>query len=79
MIPFAEAREHVVARCAPLGPVERPLDDASGCVLADAAIAPEAVPPFANSAMDGYAVRAADVVHASETSPVRLRVVGICS
>jgi molybdopterin biosynthesis enzyme len=36
----------------------------------------EDVPPFANTAMDGYAVRAAATSGASEASPVRLRVVG---
>ena len=39
-------------------------------------MAPEAVPPFANTAMDGYAVRAADTAGAAEGAPVRLRVVG---
>ncbi len=76
MIPFAEARRHVLDRCAPLAPSPRALDDALGCVLAEAAVAPEAVPPFANSGMDGYAVRAADGAGAAEGAPVRLRVVG---
>jgi molybdopterin molybdotransferase len=35
-----------------------------------------ALPPWDNSAMDGYAIRAADVASASETSPVRLEVIG---
>jgi molybdenum cofactor synthesis domain-containing protein len=52
------------------------LDDALGCVLAADVRAPEPVPPFANSAMDGYAVRAADVADATEGSPIRLRVAG---
>ena len=76
MIPFAEARRHVLDRCAALAPALRPLDEASGCVLAAAAVASEAVPPFANSGMDGYAVRAADVATAAEDHPVRLRVAG---
>jgi molybdenum cofactor synthesis domain-containing protein len=45
---------------------------ASGCVTAEAVIAGEAVPPFANSAMDGYAVQAAD----TSGAPVQLEVVG---
>lgn len=53
-----------------------PLIDARGCVLADAVVAASEVPPFANSAMDGFAVRAADVASATEQTPVRLRVVG---
>jgi len=76
VISFGDARQHVIDRCAPLAPVECALDDALGCVLATAAVAREPVPPFANSGMDGYAVRAADVADADEGSPVRLRVAG---
>ncbi len=47
------------------------LRDARGLVLAAEIVAGEPVPPFANTAMDGYAVRAADTIGA----PVRLRVV----
>ncbi|MGZ4711778.1 MAG: molybdopterin molybdotransferase MoeA [Acidimicrobiia bacterium] len=53
-----------------------PLRDALGLVLAADVIAGEPVPPFANTAMDGYAVQAADTAGASDTAPVRLRVVG---
>lgn len=51
-----------------------PLDDALGSVLADDVVSPLDVPAFANSAMDGYAVRSADVRGASAEHPVRLRV-----
>ena len=64
----------MVATCRELPAVERALDDALGCVLAHDAVAPEPVPPFANSAMDGFAVRSADVAGAGERSPVRLQV-----
>ncbi len=74
MIPFAEARDYVLARCSPRGPVSVALNDAAGCVLAGPVVAPEAVPPWANSAMDGYAVRSADVAGASGDQPVSLRV-----
>jgi molybdenum cofactor synthesis domain-containing protein len=47
------------------------VSDASGHVLAETIQAAEAVPSFANSSMDGYAVRAADTAH----PPARLRVV----
>lgn len=50
--------------------------DAVGLVLAEDVITAEPVPPFANTAMDGYALRAADTEGASEAAPVRLRVVG---
>jgi molybdopterin molybdotransferase len=49
-----------------------PLRESLGLVLAADVIAGEAVPPFANTAMDGYAVRAADTADA----PVRLTVIG---
>lgn len=76
MISFEAARAHVLERCASLAPSAVALDDALGCVLAEAVVAPEDVPPFANSGMDGYAVRAADVADAAEGRPVRLRVAG---
>ncbi len=74
MIPFAEARTQVVERCSPLAPRLTELIDALGCVRVATAVAPEAVPPFANSAMDGFALQAADVAEASAERPVRLTV-----
>ena len=71
MISEREAREYVLDRCAVADVVEVPIADAVGTVLAEPVIANEDVPPFANSAVDGYAVRADDTVGA----PVRLRVV----
>jgi molybdenum cofactor synthesis domain-containing protein len=56
--------------------VRTPLPDALGRVLAETVIAPEPVPPFDNSAMDGYAVRSGDVASATDARPVRLAVVG---
>jgi molybdopterin molybdotransferase len=52
-----------------------PLDEALECVLAEAVVSPINIPFHANSAMDGYAVRAVDVQGASPAQPVRLRVV----
>jgi molybdopterin molybdotransferase len=46
---------------APLPPQTRSLRTAVGCVLAEQVVARLAVPPFDNSAMDGFAVRAADL------------------
>jgi molybdenum cofactor synthesis domain-containing protein len=79
LIPFAEARAHVVDGCPPIAAAAPALDihAALGCVLAADVIAAEAVPPFANSAMDGFAVRSADVAGANEDRPVRLPVVGM--
>jgi molybdenum cofactor synthesis domain-containing protein len=76
VISFEAARAHVLERCAPLAPSHVAVGNALGCVLAETVTAPEDVPPFANSGMDGYAVRAADVAAAAEDHPVRLRVAG---
>ena len=65
----------MLAACPPAEPVEVSFTEAFGLVLAADVIATETVPPFDNTAVDGYAVRAADVVDAS-TTPVRLEVVG---
>jgi molybdenum cofactor synthesis domain-containing protein len=72
VIPLEEARAHVLARVQRLDTVERETDAARGLVLAEPVVAAEPVPPFDNSAMDGYAVRAAD----TEGAPVELDVVG---
>ena len=53
-----------------------PLTDALGRVLAQPLVAQDSLPPFANSSMDGYALRAADVSGAGKDEPVSLRVVG---
>lgn len=70
-----EALTRVLARITPLDPVLLPLADALGGVLAEDAVAAADVPPFRNSAMDGYAVRGADVAEVGD-SGTRLRVVG---
>ena len=75
LTPLAVARDHVVERCQPLSPRRLGLDDALGCVLAEDVVALDDVPPFANSAMDGFAVHSADVAGASAENPVRLTVV----
>jgi molybdopterin molybdotransferase len=72
MIPVSEARRFVLSSCGVLAPSRVVVRDASGHVLAESIRAAEAVPPFANSSMDGYAVRAADTA----SPPARLRVVG---
>jgi molybdopterin molybdotransferase len=61
---------------APLDPVTVPAAEALGCVVTRPVVAAEAVPPFADSAMDGFAVRSADTISASPESPVALRIAG---
>lgn len=70
-----DALHIVLAGVAPLGTEERPLLDALGSVLAEDVVSPVDLPPWDNSAMDGFAVRAADVRGASAQSPRVLRVV----
>ena len=53
-----------------LGVIDAPIDDALGLVLAADIVSTELVPPFANSAMDGYAVRAADTGPGAELDVV---------
>ena len=59
----------------PLAPLDVNLLDAQNCVLAEDVAAPWPLPPFDNSAMDGYAVRVSDVSSASLDGPVTLRVI----
>ncbi|GLW12041.1 molybdopterin molybdenumtransferase MoeA [Microtetraspora sp. NBRC 13810] len=58
-----------------LAPLELELERALGTTLAEDVTSPVALPPFDNSAMDGYAVRWADVAEATPDAPVTLRVV----
>ena len=72
MIPLTEARDHVLARIEALPARRTPLDQALGLVLAEPVLSAEPIPAFANTAMDGYAVQAAD----TRGAPVELEVVG---
>ncbi len=72
MISLEQATARVLGSVTLLHPRAVPLDDALGCVTSVPLTASEMVPPFANTAMDGFAIRAADTAGA----PVRLEVVG---
>ena len=76
LIEIEDARQAVLERAARLEAEPVPLREALGRVLAEDAVAPEPVPGFDNSAMDGYAVRAADTRGAAEGSPAVLRIAG---
>lgn len=69
MTPLDEARRLVLDGVTALPATRMPLADAVGAVAAEPVVAADPVPPFDNTAMDGYAVRADD-------TPGRLRVVG---
>jgi molybdenum cofactor synthesis domain-containing protein len=72
MTPLEDARNIVLARCSVLATVEVFFRDALGKILATDVVARENVPHFANTAVDGYAVRSVDVAQA----PVELSVIG---
>ena len=72
LVPLADVQSTLLDATAPLGPTRVRLREALGYVLAATAIAPENVPSFDNSAMDGYALRAGDV----EMRPAELEVIG---
>lgn len=74
-ISVQEHRDRILGAITPLAPVESPLEDTLGRVLASDVAAAVDVPGFDNSAMDGYAVRHEDVVHATSSSPATLTVV----
>jgi len=76
VLTYREALVRVLETAAPLPARRVPLDEAAGLVAAADVASPGPVPPFTNSGMDGYAVRAADVAGASAGTPVRLRVTG---
>ncbi|MFI0907225.1 gephyrin-like molybdotransferase Glp [Streptomyces sioyaensis] len=72
----AEHLDDVLSKISPLDPIELQLLDAQGCVLVEDITVPVALPPFDNSSMDGYAVRAADTTPATQDAPVSLTVIG---
>ncbi|NEA42329.1 gephyrin-like molybdotransferase Glp [Streptomyces sp. SID11385] len=74
--PVTAHLDDILATVRPLEPIELQLLDAQGCVLVEDVTVPLSLPPFANSSMDGYAVRAADLAGATEETPAALRVVG---
>ncbi|HEY5685743.1 MAG TPA: gephyrin-like molybdotransferase Glp [Acidimicrobiia bacterium] len=71
MKPLAEAQREVLARVGRMTPARVPIDAAIGLVLAEDVRAGHDIPPFPNSAMDGFAVVGEDVARA----PVELEVV----
>ncbi len=72
LIPVAEALDRLLAGAAPLPGESVPLAEAMDRVLAEPILALRTQPPFDASAMDGYAVRGADI----GTLPARLSVIG---
>ena len=76
LIPLEDAQAIVLSHVNLTGIVEIPVWQAAGLPLAENAVADIDISPFVNSAMDGYAVRAADLATASTDEPATLSVVG---
>ena len=76
MLSVEDALERILHYFRPLQAEPAPLLEAIGQVLAEDALASHAIPPLDNSAMDGYALQAADALGASADNPVTLKVSG---
>lgn len=76
MLTVEDARTRILAHFTTLAAEEVPLTAALDRILAEDATAHDETPPFANSAMDGYALRSQDMLNASEDAPVALQLVG---
>ncbi len=70
------ARDAVLAAAQSTGTERVGIEDALGRVAAETAVARTSLPPWPNSAMDGYAIHAADTDRAGDGPPARLEVVG---
>jgi molybdopterin molybdotransferase len=71
-----EALDYILRHVAPLDSHLVPITEALDRVLAEDVLSTVDIPPFANSAMDGYAVRSGDVTAAGPDTPVTLAVIG---
>jgi molybdopterin molybdotransferase len=71
-----EARDAVLAVAEPVGVEVVATADALARIVAETVTARISLPPWANSAMDGYAIVAADIANATDGEPVELRVIG---
>lgn len=76
-LPVEEAGSRILEEIQPQAPIELPLMEAHGCVLAADVTAEYDLPPFSSAEADGFAVRAADVHTATKDGPVKLRLAGL--
>ncbi len=76
LLSVTEARKRLFDQFDPLDIVEINLADAAGRILAEPVLASIPLPPFDNSAMDGFAVRAEDISQAQTNTPIELKVIG---
>ena len=75
MLSVEEARDRILTHFQALEPETIPILKALNRVLAEDIVSDIDIPPLANTAMDGYAIRVEDVAEASAEKPVRLKVV----
>lgn len=75
LVDVDEARARILDAVSPLPSIRVPLNLALGLTLSVEVVAGADLPPFANAAMDGFAVRAADTLAASPGAPSLLRVI----
>ena len=75
MISVEEALARILTEITPLNVRQVPLPEASGLVLSQDIVAQEDIPPFANSAMDGFALLSRDS-QPQHGQPPRLRITG---
>jgi molybdopterin molybdotransferase len=76
MLSVEEVRRRIIDGIQPMMPIDLPLAEAHGLVMAKDVVTEYDIPPFSAAIVGGYAVRAADVVGASPQTPVALRVAG---
>jgi molybdopterin molybdotransferase len=76
LISVEDALGEILSHVHRLEPEAAPILEAAGRVLAEEIVSEIDIPPFGNSAMDGYAVLSADVQSASRETPVALTVLG---
>jgi len=76
MLELEEARQRILSAVSPLGSESVSLTAAAGRVLATQVASPLDLPPFDNSAVDGYAVQSADLATAARDQPVSLQLRG---
>ncbi len=75
VISVEEALNEILSRIQPLGSEKVSLLESLGRVIVENVVAPRDIPPLDNSGMDGYAVRAQDILRTSREIPVRLEVI----
>lgn len=76
MISVHEAKKIIIDSAKPIGYVKLPMLESTGSVLAENIISDLELPPFDNSAMDGFSLRSSDTNTASNAAPVKLRLIG---